>query len=425
MDTTHRRTRREWLAACAGTASVAGLAGCLGSGSDDGDGNGDGDDGAGDGDDGSEQPSTWPTVDADARNTGHNPGASGPTGDVEAIWTFDTGRDPTPGFSATPAVADGTAYVGTLDDTFYAIDASDGSEEWQADLQSRVTGVCAVDDDVVYVPAFEHVFALDRSDGSTVWTHEIGEHAADAPTLYEGSLYWIGSPNSTGAGTVPFERLDLSDDPERTTLTTFDHGENTAGVPNSTPAISDGRAYVGASDRVVAIDLESGETDWTYQAEEPVRMDVGQIAVADGTVYAPSLDDSGDVAELAGVHAIDAESGAGQWRLTEGFSGQSQGASYADGTVFVGGDAIHALDADDGTRRWEAPGQTVPSIADGVVYAFGPDGLRGVDADSGDVVLQRDLPVRRTAYRQQVAVVEGTLVYKVGPTGVIEAVSSA
>jgi hypothetical protein len=118
-------------------------------------------------------------------------------GDLQRAWFFTTDDTVT----ATPAVVDGTVYVGDWSGRFYAVDLATGELEWsyQADVHpvvyaGQIVSSAAVADvrdrRLVFFGAGKTVYALDTEDGSLVWARELGETGAgrdDDPTEVESS----------------------------------------------------------------------------------------------------------------------------------------------------------------------------------------------------------------------------------------------
>ncbi|WP_135821937.1 outer membrane protein assembly factor BamB family protein [Halostella litorea] len=74
-------------------------------------------------------------------------------------WEFETGFD----VSSRPTVADGTVHVGSGDGTLYALAASDGTEQWRFELGADIYASPVVTSDTVYVGGTDHyVYALPR-----------------------------------------------------------------------------------------------------------------------------------------------------------------------------------------------------------------------------------------------------------------------
>jgi polyvinyl alcohol dehydrogenase (cytochrome) len=148
----------------------------------------------------------------------------------------------------------------------------------------------------------------------------------------------------------------------------------------ATPAIAGGRVFVGDwSGRFYALDLESGELEWSYQAEVHPQVYAGQI------VSSAAVADMGDRAVVyfgtgKTLHALDAEDGSEIWSRELGRSGADgdddpteieSSPVVVDGMVLFGTDVhnspggeeagLVALDAGSGAHLWTAV--TAPTIA--------------------------------------------------------------
>ena len=104
----------------------------------------------------------------------------------------------------------------------------------------------------------------------------------------------------------------------------------TIGATQSSPAIANGKLYIGSSDaRVYCLNGATGAYIWSYQTGDYV---VSSAAIADGKVYVGSYDNT--------VYCLDAEgNGDGTtsmiWSYTTGYHVYSSPA-VADGRVYVG-----------------------------------------------------------------------------------------
>jgi outer membrane protein assembly factor BamB len=109
---------------------------------------------------------------------------------------------------------------------------------------------------------------------------------------------------------------------------------------------------------------------------------------ADGTIYLGAQD--GD------FRAIDPADGSTKWRVPVGWDTtfDDAGASIgADGTVFVGADALYAIDPRDGTVRWRftgAGGDGASHVFTGGAPAIAPDGTLFIHIDAGSVTSPGD-----------------------------------
>lgn len=177
------------------------------------------------------------------------------------------------GYPRTPAVADGTMYVGTeatyppetnagretldMPDTLdgigpafgpldipdgeprdpedvgavHAIDATTGDERWSVRLSHPVRAAPAVRDGVVCLSAGDSVVAYDAATGAHRWTSETGDTTVSSPAIADGVVY-VGSRDEH------LYAVDLYDGTELWRFET-DHSVD------SNPSVVDGTVYVG------------------------------------------------------------------------------------------------------------------------------------------------------------------------------------
>ncbi|WP_323675613.1 PQQ-binding-like beta-propeller repeat protein [Halorubellus sp. PRR65] len=346
----------------------------------------------------------FPRFQFDAGNSGAAAGNVGPTGSVEPRWVFGTGNNT----HSTPAVVDGTVYV-DADRYVYAIVASDGTERWRFQTETRLQDALVVDDGTVFVGSKGgRVFALDAATGEERWRARTGGAVTGRPpvvvdgTVFVGDAEGVLSAISVSDGSVRwrFEAGGAVTAPAYADGTVFvgsadgnvyavdaDAGSEawryeTRGEVGAVPAVVDGRVYVGVkSGQVVALSASDGAVAWSFETDHPVR---ASPVVADETVYVGD----GALFETPGaLYALGRSDGAPRWRFeTDGSYGGRQGAIVAppvlaDGTVYFGVDAnrVYAVDAATGSQDWSFGDVGVvlssPAVADGTVYV-------GADNDS-------------------------------------------
>lgn len=156
----------------------------------------------------------------------------------------------------------------------------------------------------------------------------------------------------------------------------------TGGPVRSTPAVVDGRLFVGSADgHVYALNARTGERVWRFAARTTVT---GSPAVADGVVYITD--------HASTLYALDGGTGVLRWSVETGEAlpfpwGYESGDVYAsspvvtNGTVFFGaGDGhVYAVDATSGRVRWQtATGgrvRSTPAVADDRVFVGSADGV--------------------------------------------------
>ncbi|WP_250464072.1 PQQ-binding-like beta-propeller repeat protein [Microbulbifer litoralis] len=249
----------------------------------------------------------------------------GPADKPRELWRFLTLGV----LTETPVIAGDTLFVGTTDDSVYAVDVNSGERRWRFKTTGNIRGSVAVDRERVYVASEDRGFyALDRSSGKLLWR----EH--------------------------------------------FDK------TPQGPAAIDSDRVYFGGFDKKVhALDRASGDTAWEFAAGRAVG---AGVTLAGDTLFAASFDSR--------LYALDAETGEQRWRTPAG-DGQwlTTAPVVRDGQVFVGGwgQKLSAIDASSGDINWTYDtGMRIdqpPAVAHGLVYISGLGPLQAVDARSGEL----------------------------------------
>ncbi|MEU8034594.1 serine/threonine-protein kinase [Streptomyces sp. NPDC049099] len=244
------------------------------------------------------------------------------------LWTHTTGDR----VFSSPAVVDGTVYIGGTDKKVYALDAATGTPRWTHTTGSiwrffltfsLAASSPAVVDGTVYIGSWDkRVYALDAATGTPHWTHTTGGGVQSSPAVMDGTVYIGSNDNKVYA-------LDAATGTPQWTHTT-------GGAVESSPAVVDGTVYIGSWDsKVYALDAATGTPEWTHTTGGGVY---SSPAVMDGTVYIGSGDSK--------VYALDAATGTPRWTHTTG-GGVYSSPAVMDGTVYIGsGDSkVYALDA--------------------------------------------------------------------------------
>ena len=271
---------------------------------------------------------------------GGNPIPSAP----KLAWTFHTNGM----VMSSPAVADGTVYIGSNDGRLYALDLGTGVKKWEFKTGARVTSSPAVSNGTVYFESYDGSFyAVDAASGARKWKFATaGEHRFTAKHLH---------------GIEP--AAEMMPDP-------FD-------FYLSSPAVWNGAVYFGSGDgNVYALDAATGAVKWKYRTGDVVH---ASPAIADGTLFIGSWD--------SWFYALDAARGALKWRFKTGEDpaihnqqGIQSSAAVANGVVYFGcrDSHLYAVDEKTGKQRWvfdTKPSWVIasPAVRDGVVYAATSD----------------------------------------------------
>ncbi|MGW7513845.1 protein kinase domain-containing protein, partial [Streptomyces massasporeus] len=159
------------------------------------------------------------------------------------LWTHTTGD----AIRTSPAVVDGTVYIGSNDKKVYALDAATGTPRWTHTTdsiwryfftESWAASSPAVVDGTVYVGSLDKkVYVLDAATGMPRWIHTTGGAVQSSPAVMDRTVY-IGSNDKK------VYALDAATGTPRWTHTT-------GGAVQSSPAVMDRTVYIGSNDKKV------------------------------------------------------------------------------------------------------------------------------------------------------------------------------
>ena len=327
-------------------------------------------------------PGQWAMFRRDLGNTGTAGGAgSGPSGTVK--WVFPTGG----AVHSSPAVVDGTVYVGSRDGRLYALDAATGALRWEYRTESWVESSPAVVDGTVYFGSQDGMLrALDAATGALVWEFDAGFGVDSAPAVAGGIVYF-------GADRGLFAVEAASGEQRWSLELPFRAGS---------PVVANGIAYVGS---VQGFDARRGWRRLRFRAYGQVA---SSVAVADTTVYAVTT--GGRVVAIDGrartaplEHRVKQYTiqlwAMGLWPRPRPQSGTlwalrlDQGGAFAspvvkNGTMYVAGERLVAVDLAARELLWTFPAgsafRSSPALAGDALYLGNNDGsVYAVDAGSG------------------------------------------
>ncbi|HTP70277.1 MAG TPA: PQQ-binding-like beta-propeller repeat protein [Dongiaceae bacterium] len=296
-----------------------------------------------------------PIFRGDSRHSGvySSPGAPKLSG---VKWKFHTaGR-----IISSPAIVNGTAYIGSTDTNLYAIDIATGTQKWKFATGSWVVSSPAVANGAVYFLSYDSFFyALDAATGQLKWKFQTG-----GEKRYAGRHLHHLEP---AAETMP--------DPWDFFL--------------SSPLVSNGAVFFGSSDgNVYALGAETGAQRWRFQTGDVVH---SSPALVDNTIYIGSWDSY--------MYGIEAATGKEKGRFRTGDDPQNHNQVgiqssplVVDGVLYFGCRDGHAyaVDTSTGKQKWSysTNGSWVnnsPVVQGDKVY-FGtsiPGILHALDAKTG------------------------------------------
>ena len=104
-------------------------------------------------------------------------------------WVFEMDGP----ITSSPAIYEGTVYVGCWDTYLYALDADDGTLKWKYETGWGIDTTPAVSNDIVYFGSMDNNFyALDAENGENLWTFTCQASIHSSPVTY-GEYVFFGS----------------------------------------------------------------------------------------------------------------------------------------------------------------------------------------------------------------------------------------
>ena len=304
----------------------------------------------------------------------------------EVKWIFRTGGP----IRSTPAVIGGTAYFGSGDKYFYAIDIHTGKEKWKFKTGGAVHSSPVVADGKVYFTSRDrYLYALDTQSGKQRWKIQTGE---TLPYQW-GFDYYLSSP-IVAKGIIYFGSGDGCLYALNTNSGQLKWKFNTGARVRSSPAMADGVIYVGNMDgSLFAIDSKTGEQKWKFDTEgasiNPANFGFDRTAILSSPAIAAGLVVFGS--RDGYLYAVDIKTGQQKWRFNHKVSWVISSPAIVEGVVFTGssdGHFFQAVDLSTGKEKWRFKTKSAvwssPAVADGLVY-FGDfaGNLYALDAGSG------------------------------------------
>jgi outer membrane protein assembly factor BamB len=301
--------------------------------------------------------SPWPMFGQNPQRTGRSP-YSGPEVPYQK-WSFTTGDSV---FSSPAIGADGTIYVGAIDNKLYAINP-DGSEKWSFTTGWDVFSSPAIGaDGTIYVGSGDNNLYAINPDGSQKWSFFTEDWVASSPAIGADGTIYVGSLDNKLYAINP-------DGNQKWSFTTGDF------IVSSSPAIgADGTIYVGSYDNNLYAINPDGSQKWSFTTGDAVGS--SPAIGADGTIYVGSYDNNLYAITEAPDYTLAISSTDGG-SVTEPGEGEF---TRAGGTIYVGSDDsnLYAINPD-GSQKWRfTTGDWVrssPAIgADGTIYVGSRDG---------------------------------------------------
>jgi outer membrane protein assembly factor BamB len=200
---------------------------------------------------------------------------------------------------ASPAVAGGRVFVGTLDGKFHAVDAKTGQKLWTFETGGEIHAAANFYKGDVFFGCHDANLYRFKPDGTKVWALTIdGPINAAAPVVGDVTF-------ATGCSDGKLYIVDLKQGKVLDTVALNDQSIA------ASPATEDKVYMAMVGSQIVAVDWKAKKTAWAFSPKRRQQPFDASPAVTDKLVIAGSKDRK--------VYALDRETGAEKWNfVTEG-----------------------------------------------------------------------------------------------------------
>ncbi len=288
------------------------------------------------------------------------------TGNI--IWTYATNSAADLVWSS-PAIDSGKVYVGTPDGNLYCLDASTGSMKWAFKTSGSIDSSPLVKDGMVYFTSEDgRLYCLDSTTGLFYWkTQVLSSSGIFASVAYSNNLFYVACKDGMVYGITTYNgnssirwatsiRLPVTSSPTVS--------GNSLYLGSGAKSFDNGTSYTG---KIICFNASGPQVFWSTQtSENNLEILYSSPAIADGRLFIGS--------NAGNFYCLDASTGATLWSVQTGRQIVCSPA-VADGKVFFGcggKGTIYCVSEYTGAVEWsyetESRCLSSPAVSNGVVY---------------------------------------------------------
>jgi outer membrane protein assembly factor BamB len=261
-------------------------------------------------------------------------------------WKFKTSK---PIYAGVTADND-NLFVGSYDSTFYSLNASTGKLNWKFRTRGPIGSTAALDGDLVYFFSGDGLlYCLNKNTGTVKWQFKtlgggLPDRRYDWPDYYQSSPTTDEQAVYFGAGDGRLYALNKSNGSIQWTFQTGD-------VIHTKPAVNDRKVIFGSFDgNLYCVNKTSGALLWKFKTTGQHYFPRGEIngspVIHRNKVYVGSRDYN--------FYAIDLEAGFAHWLKTFP-QGWALPVTPRDSVLYIGTSddrVLIAVDAETGATQW-------------------------------------------------------------------------
>jgi outer membrane protein assembly factor BamB len=249
------------------------------------------------------------------------------------LWKFKTGDE----VKSSAAVADGHVFIGSFDESVYALDLATGEKLWSYKTEGSVEAAPCVLDGRVFVGSSDNfLYALDAGTGELKWKYETGGQIL-------GSANWTRSPDGQKTWILVGSydnKLHCVDSQTGQLVWAFETGN----YVNGSPAVADGKCVFGGCDAIIhAVSLVDGAKVAEIDSGSYIA---ASAAFVDGEIYVGNYGNVLLKADLKADRAV--------WQYTQSDAPFFSSPAVGEQFVVLGGrdEQVHCVRRDNGAKVW-------------------------------------------------------------------------
>ena len=229
------------------------------------------------------------------------------SGGVKPLWTFKCEDE----IRGTPALSQGTLYIGCYDNNLYSLNAADGKFQWKYPTDGGIVSRPIVyENNVFFCSEDQRLHVIGARTGKLLWTYYTEGRIYSSPRISDGHIFFGSDDQDLHAVNVNSGRA----------VWKF----STDGPVHSTPLVANEMIYFGTENgSFYGLDFRGG-LKWRFQAKRALTsssINKGQA------IYVASLDST--------LYALDSKSGWAIWKFRLG-KGSISSPALADDYIFLG-----------------------------------------------------------------------------------------
>jgi len=215
----------------------------------------------------------WPTF---LQNANHDTAVDkAPAPPYRLKWSFATNG----AVHSSPVVSGGRLFIGSYDNSLYALDAATGAKLWSFKTEGEILSTPAVHKDAVYFGSKDgYVYALNAQTGALIWKYETNLSVVSSPVVTD-ELVIIPSMDSY------LYAISTADGKRQWRVQLYD--TKYTGVYSSPALLDDAVFYAGKNGILYSASIKSGGRNWQFATSSAIY---ASPVIKDGRLYIVSYD---------------------------------------------------------------------------------------------------------------------------------------